>query len=67
MPEVLHPYSFPQLLYLLLLRLLSLFLSLVSELNLLLYGLKLFRPLMHPLDGPHHLVLLLVKQTDPIL
>ena len=67
MPQVLHSYSLPRFLLLLLSCLLSISLGLLPSLLLPLDHPQLLRPLLHPFNGPHHLRLLLVKEADPVL
>ena len=67
MPQVLHPYSLPRFFLLLLSCLLSVSLGLLPGLLFPLDHPQLFSPLLHPLDGPHHLGLLLVEEADPVL
>ena len=67
MPQVLHSDTFSRFFLLLLACLLSISLGLLPSLLLLLNHPQLFCPLLHPLDSPHHLGLLLVEEADPIL
>ena len=67
MPQVLHPYSLPRFFLLLLSCLLSVSLGLLPGLLFPLDHPQLFSPLLHPLDGPHHLGLLFIEQADPVL
>jgi len=67
MPQVLHSYSLPRFLLLLLSCLLSISLGFLPSLLLPLDHPQLLRPLLHPFNGPHHLGLLLVEEADPVL
>ena len=67
MPQILHPYSLSRFFLLLLACLLSISLGLLSSLLLPLDHPQLLRPLLYPLDGPHHLGLLFVEEAYSIL